>query len=92
MEAKTPFPLTTLEAITQQKEDTIKEIRKQERVISGLTKNVFSMSEPVVTKGQTVIRMLNISTTFFKGIMFGVQLSKKIKKLFHHQRSKKAAS
>lgn len=92
MEDKAPFSFTTLDIITRQKEETLQKIRKQEKIISNLTKDLFFLPEDTATKGQTIIHMLNISTTFFRGIMFGVKLSKKIKKIFQNMKPQKVAS
>lgn len=91
MKDKRPFSFTTLSAIARQKEDTLREIRKQEEIISNLTKDIFTPPESPATKGQAIIRMLNISTTFFEGIMFGIKLMRRIKKIFHLQKTRKAA-
>ena len=73
----------TLESIAQKKAMLLQEIRLQKEIMTGLTQEIFAPLEPATNKANAMMRAFN---TVFDGIVLGVKVMKKFRKIFGRKR------
>ena len=72
----------TLESIAQKKAMLLQEIRLQKEIMTGLTQEIFAPLEPATNKSNSMIRAFNTGMAVFDGIVLGLKLMKKFRKIF----------
>ena len=74
----------TLESIAQKKAMLLQEIRLQKEIMTGLTQEIFA---PLATnKANAMMRAFNTGMAVFDGIVLGVKVMKKFRKIFGRKR------
>ena len=68
----------TLESIAQKKAMLLQEIRLQKEIMTGLTQEIFAPLEPATNKANAM--------AVFDGIVLGVKVMKKFRKIFGRKR------
>ena len=76
----------TLESIARKKAELLQEIRLQKEVMAGLTQEIFAPLEPATNKANAMMRAFNTGMAVFDGIVLGVKVMKKFKRLFGRKR------
>ena len=79
----------TLESIAQKKAMLLQEIRLQKEIMTGLTQEIFAPLEPATNKANAMMRAFNTGMAVFDGIVLGVKVMKKFRKIFGRKRSDK---
>ncbi len=74
------FPIT-LESIAQQKAELLQQIRGQKEVMTEITRDIFAPLAPATNKANSMMRAFNTGMAIFDGVMLGVKLMRKFKKL-----------
>ncbi len=83
----TPHPIpATLESITRQKAEVLQKIQAQKKTMSALTQEIFAPLKPAATKTNFMMRSFNTGLAVFDGIVLGVKVMKKFKRLFGRKR------
>lgn len=72
----------TLESIAQKKAMLLQEIRLQKEIMTGLTQEIFAPLEPATNKANAMMRAFNTGMAVFDGIVLGVKVMKKFRKIF----------
>lgn len=75
------FPIT-LESITQQKGELLKQIHEQKDVMDELARDIFAPLAPATDKASSMMRAFNTGMAVFDGVMLGLKLMRKFKKIF----------
>lgn len=76
----------TLESIARKKAELLQEIRLQKEVMAGLTQEIFAPLEPATNKANAMMRAFNTGMAVFDGIVLGIKVMKKFKRLFGRKR------
>ena len=76
----------TLESIAQKKAMLLQEIRLQKEIMTGLTQEIFAPLEPATNKANAMMRAFNTGMAVFDGIVLGVKVMKKFRKIFGRKR------
>ena len=76
----------TLESIAQKKAMLLQEIRLQKEIMTGLTQEIFAPLEPATNKANAMMRAFNTGMAVYDGIVFGVKVMKKFRKIFGRKR------
>ena len=75
----------TLESIAQKKAMLLQEIRLQKEIMTGLTQEIFVYNSATNTKN-AMMRAFNTGMAVFDGIVLGVKVMKKFRKIFGRKR------
>ena len=70
----------TLESIAQKK------AMLQKEIMTGLTQEIFAPLEPATNKANAMMRAFNTGMAVFDGIVLGVKVMKKFRKIFGRKR------
>ena len=73
----------TLESIAQKKAMLL---RLQKEIMTGLTQEIFAPLEPATNKANAMMRAFNTGMAVFDGIVLGVKVMKKFRKIFGRKR------
>lgn len=76
----------TLESIAQKKAMLLQGIRLQKEIMTGLTQEIFAPLEPATNKANAMMRAFNTGMAVFDGIVLGVKVMKKFRKIFGRKR------
>lgn len=76
----------TLESITQQKEELRKKLHIQKQVMTNTARDLFAPLAPVADKGGAIMRAFNTGMAVFDGVMLGVKMMKRIRRIFGSKR------
>lgn len=76
----------TLESITLQKAELLRKIQLQKEIMTGLTQEIFAPLEPATNKANAMMRAFNTGMAVFDGIVLGVKVMKKFRKIFGRKR------
>ena len=79
----------TLESIAQKKAMLLQEIRLQKEIMTGLTQEIFAPLEPATNKANAMMRAFNTGMAVFDGIVLGVKVMKKFRKIFGRPKIRK---
>lgn len=74
--------ILTLEDLQQQKAEALKEVRAQKQVMADTARSLFAPVAPAADKGTAIMRAFNTGMAVFDGVMLGVKLMKKVRKMF----------
>lgn len=72
----------TLESIIQKKEILRQQITRQKQTMNLLAKEIIAPAVPVAGKTNSMMRAFNTGMAAFDGIMMGVKIMRRIRKLF----------
>ena len=64
----------------------LQEIRLQKEIMTGLTQDIFAPLEPATNKANAMMRAFNTGMAVFDGIVLGVKVMKKFRKIFGRKR------
>ena len=74
--------ILTLEDLQQQKAEALEELRAQQQIMADTARNLFAPIAPAADKGTAIMRAFNTGMAVFDGVMFGVNLMRKVRKIF----------
>lgn len=74
--------ILTLEDLQQQKAEALEELRAQQQIMADTARNLFAPIAPAADKGTAIMRAFNIGMAVFDGVMLGVKLMRKVRKIF----------
>ncbi len=74
--------ILTLEDLQQRRAEALDELRAQKQVMSDTARNLFAPIAPAADKGTSIMRAFNTGMAIFDGVMLGVKLMRKVKKIF----------
>lgn len=76
--------ILTLEDLQQQKAEALEELRAQQQIMADTARNLFAPIAPAADKGTAIMRAFNTGMAVFDGVMLGVKLMRKVRKIFRH--------
>lgn len=76
----------TLEELMQQKNAVLEEIRAQRACINRIGREVMTPFTPTVQKGNHLLNAFNKGMAVFDGIMLGLKVMRKFRKIFGGKR------
>ena len=74
--------ILTLEDLQQQKAEALEELRAQQQIMADTARNLFAPIAPAADKGTAITRAFNTGMAVFDGVMLGVKLMRKVRKIF----------
>lgn len=74
--------ILTLEDLQQQKTEALEELRAQQQIMADTARNLFAPIAPAADKGTAIMRAFNTGMAVFDGVMLGVKLMRKVRKIF----------
>lgn len=74
--------ILTLEDLQQQKAEALEELRAQQQIMANTARNLFAPIAPAADKGTAIMRAFNTGMAVFDGVMLGVKLMRKVRKIF----------
>lgn len=74
--------ILTLEDLQQQKAEALEELRAQQQIMADTARNLFAPIAPAADKGTAIMRAFNTGMAVFDGVMLGVKLIRKVRKIF----------
>ena len=74
--------ILTLEDLQQQKAEALEELRAQQQIMADTARNLFAPIAPTADKGTAIMRAFNTGMAVFDGVMLGVKLMRKVRKIF----------
>ena len=74
--------ILTLEDLQQQKAEALEELRAQQQIMADTARNLFAPIAPAEDKGTAIMRAFNTGMAVFDGVMLGVKLMRKVRKIF----------
>ena len=74
--------ILTLEDLQQQKAEALEELRAQQQIMADTARNLFAPIAPAADKGTAIMRAFNTGRAVFDGVMLGVKLMRKVRKIF----------
>ena len=74
--------ILTLEDLQQQKAEALEELRAQQQIMADNARNLFAPIAPAADKGTAIMRAFNTGMAVFDGVMLGVKLMRKVRKIF----------
>ena len=74
--------ILTLEDLQRQRAEALEELRAQKQVMSDTARNLFAPIAPAADKGTAVMRAFNTGMAIFDGVMLGIMLMRKVRKIF----------
>lgn len=74
--------ILTLEDLQQQKAEALEELRAQQQIMADIARNLFAPIAPAADKGTAIMRAFNTGMAVFDGVMLGVKLMRKVRKIF----------
>ena len=74
--------ILTLEDLQRQRAEALEELRAQKQVMSDTARNLFAPIAPAADKGTAVMRAFNTGMAIFDGVMLGIKLMRKVRKIF----------
>ena len=74
--------ILTLEDLQQQKAEALEELRAQQQIMADTARNLFAPIAPAADKGTAIMRAFNTGMAVFAGVMLGVKLMRKVRKIF----------
>ena len=74
--------ILTLEDLQQQKAEALEELRAQQQIMAVTARNLFAPIAPAADKGTAIMRAFNTGMAVFDGVMLGVKLMRKVRKIF----------
>ena len=74
--------ILTLEDLQQQKAEALEELRAQQQIMADTARNLFAPIAPAADKGTAIVRAFNTGMAVFDGVMLGVKLMRKVRKIF----------
>ena len=86
MNNATPTPPVTLESIARQKAELLQKIQLQKRTMAGLAQEIFAPLKPAATQTNSLVRSFNTGMAVFDGIVLGIKVIRKFKRLFGRRR------
>lgn len=75
------FPVT-LESIAQQKAELLEQIHEQKDAMNEIARDIFAPLAPATDKASSMMRAFNTGMAVFDGVMLGLKLMRKFKKIF----------
>lgn len=72
----------TLEDIAQRKEETLTEIRAQQKAMAMIARDIFAPLAPAASAGSSLMKSFNTGVAIFDGVMLGMKLIKKFRSMF----------
>lgn len=76
----------TLESIALQKEELRKRLQLQKQIMTDTARDLFAPLEPAASKGNAIMRAFNTGMAVFDGLMLGVNLMRRVRKIFYPKR------
>ncbi len=74
--------ILTLEELRQQKAEALEELRAQKQAMADTARNLFAPIAPAANKGTAIMRAFNTGMAVFDGVMLGMKLMRKVRKIF----------
>jgi hypothetical protein len=74
--------ILTLEDLQRQRAEALEKLRAQKQVMSDTARNLFAPIAPAADKGTAVMRAFNTGMAIFDGVMLGIKLMRKVRKIF----------
>ena len=74
--------ILALEDLQQQKAEALEELRAQQQIMADTARNLFAPIAPAADKGTAIMRAFNTGMAVFDGVMLGVKLMRKVRKIF----------
>lgn len=74
--------ILTLEDLQQQKAEALEELRAQKQIMADTARSLFAPIAPAADKGTAIMRAFNTGMAVFDGVMLGVKLMRKVRKMF----------
>lgn len=74
--------ILTQEDLQQQKAEALEELRAQQQIMADTARNLFAPIAPAADKGTAIMRAFNTGMAVFDGVMLGVKLMRKVRKIF----------
>ena len=74
--------ILTLEDLQQQKAEALEELRAQQQIMADTARNLFAPIAPAADKGTAIMRAFNTGMAVFDGVMLGVKLMRKVRRIF----------
>ena len=74
--------ILTLEDLQQQKAEALEELRAEQQIMADTARNLFAPIAPAADKGTAIMRAFNTGMAVFDGVMLGVKLMRKVRKIF----------
>lgn len=74
--------ILTLEELQQQKAEALEELRAQKQAMADTARNLFAPIAPAANKGTAIMRAFNTGMAVFDGVMLGMKLMRKARKIF----------
>lgn len=74
--------ILTLEELRQQKAEALEELRAQKQAMADTARNLFAPIAPAANKGTAIMRAFNTGMAVFDGVMLGIKLMRKARKIF----------
>lgn len=74
--------ILTLEELRQQKAEALEELRAQKQAMADTARNLFAPIAPAANKGTVIMRAFNTGMAVFDGVMLGIKLMRKARKIF----------
>lgn len=76
----------TLDSIALQKAEILKLIRLQKEIMTDITHEIFAPVAPAANKTGSMMRAFNTGMAVFDGLMLGIKVMKKFRRLFGRRR------
>lgn len=76
----------SLDSIALQKAEILKQIRLQKVIMTEITHEIFAPVAPAANKTSSMMRAFNTGMAVFDGVMLGIKVMKKFRRLFGKRR------
>lgn len=76
----------TLESIALQKKELREQLHAQKEIMTDRAKELFAPLAPAADKGSAVMRAFNTGMAVFDGLMLGVKLMRRFRRMFSARR------
>lgn len=72
----------TLESIAQRKQEVRKKLHLQKLIMTDTARDLFAPLAPAADKGNAIMRAFNTGMAVFDGVMLGLRMMKRVRRMF----------
>lgn len=72
----------TLESIAQRKTEVRKKLHLQKQIMTDTARDLFAPLAPAADKGNAIMRAFNTGMAVFDGVMLGLKMMKRVRRMF----------
>ena len=72
----------TLESIAQRKQEVRKKLHLQKQIMTDTARDLCAPLAPAADKGNAIMRAFNTGMAVFDGVMLGLRMMKRVRRMF----------